>query len=144
MFARQRGLNLGSGGRARPLNPIMIEDEEEEMASSDVRRRLGPVLAARPTIRDWDAPEEEADPGATEEDRIAASLHRVGAGNKRGRSPLGEVVTSDSEEWSKRLKRPRMTMVADQVGKEQLPIPTYIEYHWLRVLLRVHSMDVSV
>ncbi len=88
-----------------------------------------------PQVKDWDAPE-EVDP-------ISASLHRS---SKRGRSasPMGEPVTSDSEDgdkWNKRLKKPRMTMVADQVGlnnkKEKV-----IQFHTRNISLFLMTANI--
>ncbi len=104
MFARQRGISIA----ARRSAPKLIVGEDGEVTEvRDMRERLGPPAA----VKDWDAPEEEVE----NVHPIAASLHRS-ARRGRSASPIGEPVRSDSDEdgkWNKRLKRPRMTMVAD-------------------------------
>ncbi len=117
LFARQRGVDIK---RQTSIPKINLEEDEEEMeegGDGDVRVRLGPPVKDW----DWDAPEGEGG-GIEDIDPIAASLHRHQAGKRglgRSMSPLGEPVDYESDEedrgkWNKRLKRPRMAMVADE------------------------------
>ena len=93
IFAKDRGIvGLSGGGGANKPN---------------IRNRLG-------GIRDWDAPEADFE----DMDPISASVHKKKG--TRGVSPLGEPILEDDSEdedakWNKKLKRPRMTMRADDV-----------------------------
>ncbi len=51
-------------------------------------------------------------------DPISATLHKT---SRRETSPIGVAISDDSDnscDWKKKLKRPRMSMVADEVQKK--------------------------
>ena len=105
--------------------PTKQRDFAEELQLFAMQRGLAPTKTKRsfggagdfgeyPKRRsggyaDWDAPQDDQDI-----DPIAASLHKP---VYRSPSPLGETILSEDEDarWQKKLKKPRMTMVADEV-----------------------------
>lgn len=79
----------------------------------DDRRGLGGInyRLDPPLKKDWDAPDAQDD--EVFERRPPPPIRSL----KRARSSDLELsdVENDEEKWSKKLKRPRMTMVADEV-----------------------------
>ena len=122
LFASQRGISTKrmGGGLAPGITGVILYFYRVCMTPDFFAILVGREGGARRSggmIRDWDAPPVEEDPSYDDMDPISASLHRR---VDRSPSPMGEpVLASDSDaddaRWNRKLKKPRMSMVADEV-----------------------------
>ena len=124
---------IASSWTAKPKE----RDFADELALFAKQRGLADPVRTKAKFRlgpkDWDDPE-KVEEDEEEVDPISASVHRSD-------SPLGEPVSDEEARWQKKLKRPRMSMVADEVEsrksaktrlfqglKRRVANPTTVEY----------------